>query len=149
MGSEHDIMRTFAVREIHTHFRENDGWEFREVPSPVTRDMAFILSREMQGRKEYVTLVVSYDEKPSLLPLEALFATVKVKSLKGQYLILPKAANVSAIPEPVKVIVMESFGFVDGKLVWLTKKKNAKHYSQPEKPAKAGSAGPACESHTA
>ena len=92
---------------------------------------------------------ISYDEKPSLLPLEALFATVKVKSLKGQYLILPKAANVSAIPEPVKVIVMESFGFVDGKLVWLTKKKNAKHYSQPEKPAKAGSAGPACESHTA
>ncbi|MFA6364420.1 hypothetical protein [Methanoregula sp.] len=149
MGSAHDIMQTFAYKEIRAHFREYDGWECKEVPSPSTRDMTCILSREVRGRKESVALVVSYDEEPSTLSLEVLAASLNGKALKGQYLIVPKAANVSAIPEPVHVITMDAFGFVEGKLVWLTKKKNAKHYPQPETPAKAEAAVSACEPHVA
>ncbi|WP_428372006.1 hypothetical protein [Methanoregula sp.] len=147
MGSAHDIMQTFAHKEIHAHFREFDGWKCRQVLSPIARDVTYILSREVRGRKECVTIAVSYDEEPSTLPLEALAATVK--DLKGQYLVVPKAANVSAIPKPVRVIFMETFGFLDGKLVWLTRKKNAKHYPQSEEPARAGAAVSACEPHTA
>ena len=44
---------------------------------------------------------------------------------------------------------MESFGFTDGKLVWLTRKKNAKHYPHYGEPGKAGAAIPACEAYTA
>jgi len=149
MGSVHDVMQTFAFRAIRTHFRENEGWECRQVLSPVTGNMTCIISREVWGRKEIVTLAVSYDEKPSMLPLEVLAATVKGKDLKGQYLVVPKAANVSAIPEQVHVLFMEAFGFVDGKLVWLTRKKNSMHYPQPEAPAKAEATASACEPYTA
>jgi hypothetical protein len=149
MGSAHDIMQTFAYKEIRTHFRDYEGWECREVPSPSTRDITCILSRAVRGRKESAALVVSYDEEPSMLSLEAVTASVNRKNLKGQYLIVPKAANVSAIPKPVHVINMEAFGFVEGKLVWLTKKRNAKHYPQPEELATAGAAVSACEPHTA
>ena len=88
MGSAHDIMQTFAHKEIHAHFREFDGWKCRQVLSPIARDVTYILSREVRGRKECVTIAVSYDEEPSTLPLEALAATVK--DLKGQYLVVPR-----------------------------------------------------------
>jgi hypothetical protein len=149
MGSAHDIMQTFAHKEIRAHFRGDDGWECRQVQSPYTRDITCILSREVRGRKEIAALAVSYDEEPSTLSLEAVTASLNAKHLKGQYLIVPKAANVSAIPKPVQIIPMEAFGFVEGKLVWLTKKKNAKRYPQPEEPAKAETAASACEPHTA
>jgi hypothetical protein len=147
MGSAHDVMQTFAYKEIRAHFREYDGWECRQVPSPRVRDITCILSREVRGRKETAALVVSYDEEPSLLSLESVAASLNRKCLKGRYLIVPKAANVSVFPKEVQVISMESFGFVDGKLVWLSKKKNAKRYPQPEEPAKTESAVLACEPH--
>jgi len=135
MGSSKDIMQTFAQKEIRAHFKAWDGWSCREVPSPYRRDMTFILSRDVRGRTENVALAVSYDEDPSTLALEALVASMKGKAPKGQFLIVPNAAVVSGIPKTVQVIFMESFGFVEGKLVWLTKKKNAKHYVPPEAPA--------------
>jgi hypothetical protein len=132
MGSSKDIMQTFAQKEIRAHFKGWEGWSCRQVPSPYGGDMTFILSRDVRGRTENMALAVSYDEDPSTLALEALVASMKGKALKGQFLIVPNAAAVSGIPKTVHVIFMESFGFVEGKLVWLTKKKNAKQYSQPE-----------------
>jgi microcompartment protein CcmK/EutM len=102
--------------------------------------MTCILSREVRGRKETVALAVSYDEEPSTLSLETVAATINKKTLKGKYLLVPQAADVSAAPKEIKVISMNSFGFVDGNLVWLTKKKNARHYPQPEVPVRAGAA---------
>ncbi|MGA2161935.1 MAG: hypothetical protein ABSG28_07045 [Methanoregula sp.] len=149
MGSAHDIMQTFAYKEIRAHFKECDGWNYRQVPSPYVRDMTCILSREVRGRKETMALAVSYNEDPSTLALEAVAASLNRKSLNGQYLIVPKAANVSAIPKAVHIISMESFGFVEGRLVWLSKKKNAKRYPQPEEFAETAAVSAVCETHTA
>ena len=146
MGSAHDIMQTFAEKEIRAHFKECDGWNSRQVPSPYVRDMTCILSREVRGRKETLALAVSYDEEPSTLSLEAVTASVNRKSLNGQYLIVPKAANVSVIPKTVQVISMESFGFVDDRLVWLSRKKNVKRYPQPEESVVTAVASAACDS---
>src|SRR5208337_5527671 len=96
--------------------------------------MTFILTRDVRGRTENVALAVSFDEAPSTLALEDLVASMKGKAPKGQFLIVPNAAVVSGIPKTVQVIFMESFGFVDGKLVWLTKKKNAKYYPPSKMP---------------
>ena len=82
MGSAHDIMQTFAYKEIRAHFREYDGWECRQVPSPCVRDITCILSREVRGRKETAALAVSYDEEPSMLSLEAVAASSNAKHLK-------------------------------------------------------------------
>ena len=121
MGSSRDIMQTYAEKEVRAHFKKCDGWECRQVPSPYVRDMTCILSREVRGRKETVVLAVSYDEEASTLSLEAVAASLNRKSLNGQYLIVPKASDVSAIPKPVQVIFMESFGYVDDRLVWLSR----------------------------
>jgi hypothetical protein len=97
-----------------------------------------------------VALAVSFDEEPSVTSLAAMAAGHTGRNaLKAQYLLVPKAADVTAVPKGIQIISMNAFGFVEGELVWLTKKKNAKHYVQPEEPAKAGSATTACESHAA
>jgi hypothetical protein len=150
MGSAQDIMQTFANKEIRAQFRDHDGWECKQVPSPGTRDAVFFLSREVRGKKETVALAVSFDEEPSVTALAAVSAGHKGRNaLKAQYLLVPKAADVSAVPKEIQILFMDAFGFVEGKLIWLTKKKNAKRYQQPEEPAKAEAAVPACEPHAA
>jgi hypothetical protein len=150
MGSAQDIMQTFADKEIRTHFSIYDGWECRKAPSPATRDTAFLLSRDVRGKKETVALLVSFDEEPSVTALAAVSAGFHGRNaLKAQYLLVPQAADVSAVPKGIKVLSMNAFGFADGQLVWLTKKQNVKHYAQPEAPAKPADATPACEPHAA
>ena len=150
MGSAQDIMQTFAGKEIRAHFRDHDGWECRQVPCPGTRDVTFLLSRDVRGRKETVALAVSFDEEPSVTSLTVVAAGYKGRNvLKAQYLLVPKAADLSAVPKEIRVLSMNAFGFVEGNLVWLTKKKNVKHYPQPEEMAKVEAAVPACEPHAA
>ncbi len=150
MGSAQDIMQTFANREIRAHFSPFDGWECQKTPSPATRDTVFILTRDFRGKTETVALAVSFDEEPSVTALEGIAAGHTGRhALKGQYLLVPKDANISAVPRHIRVLSMSAFGFSDGELIWLTKKKGVKHYIQPEVPAKAVAAGPACEPHAA
>jgi len=143
MGVATDIMQTFATREIRSHFREIEGWECRQEPSPVSGSPTFILSREIRGRKQIIPLAVSYEQTPSLFPLEYLTATKNGKKLTGKCLLVPKGAEANALPADIQVLYMESFGFVDERLVWLTRKKNAKQYPGPEAPATAGTSAPA------
>jgi len=150
MGSAQDIMQTFADREIRAHFSPFDGWECQKAPSPATRDTVFLLTRDVRGKKETVALAVSFDEEPSATALAGIAAGHTGRhALKGQYLLVPKEANVSAVPGHIRILPMSAFGFSDGELIWLTKKKGVKHYTQPEMPAKAAAAGQACEPHAA
>ncbi|MFA5331893.1 MAG: hypothetical protein WC342_05900 [Methanoregula sp.] len=112
--------------------------------------MTCILKREVRGRKEMVALAVSYDEEPSVLAVDTVAATLNGnRAYKGSYLLVPKDANTAAIPKEIRVLYMESFGFVEGNLTWLTKKKNAKHYPQPEPSVPARIPATACEPHVA
>jgi hypothetical protein len=149
MGVATDIMQTFATREIRSRFWESEGWKCRQESSPITGTMTFILSRELRGRKQIIPLAVSYEETPSLFPLDLLTASMNGKKLAGKCLLVPKGADVTALPGDIRVIFMDSFGFVDDRLVWLTRKKNAKQYPRPEAPADTGAAAPASQPPTA
>ncbi|HVP97357.1 hypothetical protein [Methanoregula sp.] len=149
MGVATDIMQTFAVREIRAQFREGEGWECRQEQSPFPGSMTFVLSRELRGKKQIIPLAVSYEETPSTIPLEHLIGTLTGKKLTGKCMLVPKGANVTALPGDVRVFFMDSFGFVDEKLVWLTKKKNTKQYCRSEVPAAPETAIPVFPSHTA
>jgi len=46
------------------------------------------------------------------------------RAFVGQFLLTPNGADVSEVPSYIRVLSMRSFGFTDGNLVWLTKKKN-------------------------
>ena len=150
MGSAQDIMQTFADKEIRAHFSSHDGWTRQQVPSPSSRNPVFLISRDIRGRKETVALAVSFDDEPSVTSLAAVSAGYKGRNaLKGQYLLVPRDANVSEVPKNIRVLSMNAFGFIEGQLIWLTKKKGVKHYIEPEMPAKAIAAGTACEPHAA
>jgi len=150
MGSAQDIMQTFADKEIRVHFNSYNGWECKKAPSPVTRDPVFLISRDIRGRKETVALLVSFDAEPSVTALTAVSAGYTGrKGLKGRYLLVPKDADVSAVPKDIHILSMNAFGFADGELVWLAKKKGARHYAQPEETVAAAAAGPVCEPHAA
>jgi len=149
MGVATDTMQTFATKEIRSCFRESDGWECRQEPSPVPGAMTFVLSREIRGKKQIIPLAVSYELAPTLFPLEHLVGTMKAKRLTGKCMLVPKGADVTALPGDIRVLFMESFGFVDERLVWLTKKKNAKQYLRQDAPATAEPAIPASQPHAA
>jgi hypothetical protein len=149
MGVATDIMQTFATKEIRSCFRESDGWECRQESSPVPGAMTFVLSREIRGKKQIIPLAVSYEHEPTLFPLEHLVGTMKGKRLTGKCLLVPKGADVTALPGDIRVLFMDSFGFVDERLVWLTKKKNAKQYLPAEVPAAAEPATPVSQPHAA
>lgn len=150
MGSAQDIMQTFASREIRVHFSPFDGWECQKAPSPATRDSVFLLTRDVRGKRETIALAVSFDEEPSAIALAGIAAEHTGRhALKGQYLLVPKDANVSSVPGHIRILPMSAFGFSDGELIWLTKKKGVKHYAQTEMPAKVVVAGTACEPHAA
>jgi len=150
MGSAQDIMQTFTDKEIRARFSPFDGWECQRAPSPATRDSVFLLTRDVRGKKETIALAVSFDEEPTVTALAGIAAGRTGRhALRGQYLLVPKEADVSAVPGNIRVLSMSAFGFSDGELIWLTKKKGVKHYAQIEMPAKAVAAGPACEPHAA
>jgi hypothetical protein len=50
----------------------------------------------------------------------------------GRYLLVPQNADVSHVPAGIHILTMEAFGFTNGKLTWLTKKKNTMRYPQKE-----------------
>lgn len=150
MGSAQDIIQTFANREIRAHFSPFEGWECQRTPFPATRDTVFLLTRDIRGKKETVALAVSFDEEPSVTALAGIAVGHTGRhAIKGQYLLVPKDANVSAVPGHIRILPMSTFGFSDGELIWLTKKKGVKHYPQPEMPAKARVIGTKCEPHAA
>jgi len=137
MGSTRDVMQIFADREIRAHFPKNDGWGCRQVPSPNHQDISCILSRDTRSGTQQIALVVTYDEVPSVSSLDNLTTSMNKKLLKGRYLIVPKNTDTSSIPKEIRVIFMDSFGFIEGNLIWLTKKKNARHYPVQETPCVA------------
>lgn len=150
MGSAQDIMQTFADKEIRAHFSSFDGWVCQKAQSPATRDTVFLITRNVRGKKETVGVELSFDEDPSATALLAVSAGYKGRqALKGLYLLTPQAADVSNVPDGIKVLSMNAFGFVDGRLIWLTKKKGAKHYVQPEVPAVSVAIPSVCQPHAA
>jgi hypothetical protein len=144
MGSAHDIMETFACRDIHARFSSFDGWECTPVPSQ-NADSAYRITRNYRGQRQNIYLVVSLDPVPSpacIHRLESLGRDDRAR--KGACLLVPQGTDISGVPSAIKVLPMTAFGFVDDELTWLTRKKGAVRYATEPAPAAApASATPA------
>lgn len=131
MGSAHDIMQTFAGRDLHAQFPEREGWEWK-VLTPAENSM--VMYRVYRGdihRKQEAVLAVSFDYQPSEESVAALTA-VPDGNRTSRYLLVPQDADVSRVPAGIHILTMTSYGFTEGKLTWLTKKKNAMRYPSKE-----------------
>ena len=84
---------------------------------------------KISAQNQSIYLGMSFDAAPSKECLTNLLASGEADRFKkGVCLIVPSGADVSDVPSSVRVFFLTSFGFVNGELRWLTKKKNAMHF---------------------
>jgi hypothetical protein len=137
MGSERDVMELFAERDIRQMLPEYEGWGIEKVGAPGLPGIFFRISRSKWVGTEVAFVAVSLDMIPKDELISALDSLPDGRgSLTKKYLLTPQATRTRGVPPHVRVLPMTAFAFVDGDLVWLTKKKNSLRIKQ-EKAAAA------------
>ena len=130
MGSSKDVMELFAERDIRRVFSGYDGWKVTPVTASPYAGRFFRVSRNKWVGEEVALIAVSFDRTPDEDLINALDTLPNGQGSKTKkYLLTPQAADTSAIPPHVRILLMNAFAFAEGKLVWLTKKKNARTFS--------------------
>lgn len=145
MGSLKDVMSTFAERDIHQQFSEFDGWTIAPINGVNSSVSLFRASRNRRYHEDVAFIAVSFDQVPGNECITALDALPSSRGSRVKtFLLTPQATDTSFVPPHVQVLLMKIFAFVDGELVWLTKKKNARQYaSVPAAPVPEPAAAPA------
>ena len=133
MGSAKDVMELFAERDIRQFFSGYDGWKVAPVIGSNPAERFYRVSRSKWVGEEVAFIAVSYDSAPKeefIRIFEILPDGQGSKTKK--YLLTPQTTDTSAVPPHIRILLMNAFAFTEGKLVWLTKKKNAKSiYLEP------------------
>lgn len=133
MGSSKDVMELFAERDIRQVFSEYDGWKVAPVTGSQPTGCFYRITRGKWAGVEIAYIAVSFDR----VPKEEVVSTLNTLpdgqgSLTKKYLLTPQAADTSGVPPHIRILRMNAFAFAEGRLVWLTKKKNAKSiYLEP------------------
>ena len=132
MGSAHDIMQTYAGRDLHAQFPEYEGWKWTLLPAAGNGTVIYRVSRGLYDyQQQEAVLAVSFGLQPSEDTIADLLSAGSDPRI-GRYLLVPGGTDLSQVPAGIRILTMASFGFVEGKLTWLSKKKNAVHYPQKE-----------------
>jgi len=130
MGSSKDVMDLFAERDIRQLFSEYDGWNIAPVAGLPSTQRVYRVNRVIHGNwgpQEVAFITVSFDPVPRDETINALDIVPDGQNPRPKkYLLTPQAADTSMVPPHIRVLPMNAFAFADGKLVWLTKKKNAR-----------------------
>jgi len=123
-------MREFERKELHQVFHVSDGWKPVPPVSPGTLGKIHAFRRDLWVGSELATVIVLYESVVNGETIAAIRSQYLDNTTKNRiFLMVPKHADVSSVPRDIGVISMSSFGYNDGKLVWLTKKKNAKMFA--------------------
>ncbi len=90
----------------------------------------YTFSRDLWVGSEKVTVISMYSQVVSGEEIANLRSRYSTGTVKHRIAIMvPDGCDLSSVPEDIRVITMSSFGYDAGKLVWLTKKKNAKKFT--------------------
>ena len=129
MGSSKDVMELFAERDLRQHFSEYDGWKIAPAANVPSGVYMYRVSKSKWVGEEVAYVALSLNQEPADATLSALDSISETRRSKARkYLLTPQAASTAGVPPHVRIILMDSFAFAEGKLVWLTKKKNAKRF---------------------
>jgi len=125
MGYTRDVMHDHTAREIQNIYSGYEGWKSSSVPAGNGYDTIVTLERQNGGHRDVVTILVTYARAaPSVFPGErgAKKRAADGTLLRQEYAILvPKNADVSAVPAGVKIHFMHSFVYEGDELVWVKK----------------------------
>ena len=129
MGSAQDIMKTFAGMDIRAAFSEKDGWTCTRIAERNSSGTLYLLSRNLPWKHETAALYALFDA--AMIP-EGIHQLDTIRregrETVQKYLLVPQNTDVSAVPPEIQVLFMHAYGLTEGRLVWLTKKKNAVRY---------------------
>ena len=130
MGSSKNVMDLFAERDIRQLFSEYDGWRVTSVSVPRATGQFYRISRTKWPGEEVAFIAVSFDPVPQDDTISALDLLPNGHgSHTKKYMLSPQAADTSVVPPHIRILLMTAFAFSEGKLVWMTKKKNARRFS--------------------
>jgi len=136
MGSSKDTMELFVERDIRQFFPGHDGWKIARQNGVSAAGPFYRVSRYKWQGDEVALIGVSFSEMPEDETFSALDTLSNGNSRAKKYVLAPQAADISYVPPHIRILRMNAFAVSDGKLVWLTRKKNAKKYSvEPAIPA--------------
>ncbi len=123
MGSNEDIMHEFVRRELKRLYPTVDGWQIKPVPRAEGEEQCFLVTRRILGRSEGANVVVSFEQKvdPGIVD-QLKSCTVSGVSNPGKVLVVPRGADTSDIPDDVRTLEMQSFGFDGDELIWLKRR---------------------------
>jgi len=125
MGYSKDVMHDHTAREIQNIYSGYDGWTSVSVSTGPGYDMLVTLERQNGGHRDMANVFVTYARAaPSVFPKEkgAKKRAADGTLLRQEYAILvPKNADVSAVPSGIKVYFMHSFAYEGDELVWVKK----------------------------
>jgi hypothetical protein len=133
MGYSEDIMNDMAMKDLRTMFAVSDGWQRQQVSGRPGGEKVYSFSRRIQGRSENGVAWVSFS--PGTNPdISAGFSDIagKVPNCTRKVLLVPRSAAVPSLTPEIEVKEMKAFGLEEGRLVWLTKRKNAMSYPRAQ-----------------
>ena len=119
-------MRGFVQKEIGRIYPSSDGWHYQVVGDDLVNGQEFLLMKRMAGKTEHVRLIVSFSKKVTT----QLIARFSQKTDSAPYagiknitnmLLVPQTADVSLVPDSLRVRFMHSFGYKGKDLIWLKK----------------------------
>ncbi|MFA5221361.1 MAG: hypothetical protein WC391_03640 [Methanoregula sp.] len=122
-------MEVFAERDIRQMFSEHDGWKVAPVAETQPAGRFYRITRGKWAGVETAFIAVSFDQVPQedfVGVLDTLADGQGARTKK--FLLTPQATDTSFIPPHIRILLMNAFAFSEGRLVWLTKKKNAKQF---------------------
>jgi len=126
MGYSEDIMYDFAMKDLRTVFPEYEGWKGKETPAGELNEKIYTFSRRSRGRPENAMVMVLFNRIGDTIDIDSFFtACEKTPDCTRKLILVPGFSHLQVPPGTIEVKEMTTFGYQDGNLIWLTKKKNA------------------------
>jgi hypothetical protein len=122
MGSQTDIVYSYAERSLRKVYPTNEGWSIQRQSVVGNSTPDFQISRKYQGVSESVIAAVIMNAKVGAKDL-SIFSS-DVLAMKGagkvpkKLVIIPEGADVSSIPDDFDVIEMKGFACRENRIVW-------------------------------
>lgn len=120
MGSNQDIMREFARKELIRTYPSSDGWDV-VASGQKGADQVFVAKRRNKGKTEMADILVTFNRKVTQEMIDRL-AGLRKNPAAASILIVPLGTDVSLVPAGIRVRFMRSFAFDEKELVWIRKR---------------------------
>jgi hypothetical protein len=122
MGSERDVIYSYAERDLRRKFPSVDGWQIQRETRSQGYSPDYVISRKWRGLSQYVLASVMLKSRFQQSDVDALAAPFSPEnscgSFSGKMVLVPSGADSSLIPEDIDIMEMRGFSCDGGAVVW-------------------------------